>query len=99
MNRQYYVYIVTNKGNEVLYTGVTNDLARRVWEHRNGVAEGFTSRYNAGRLVYYEAFDDSEAAITREKQLKKGPRKRKIALIEASNPGWQDLSEVLFGWE
>ncbi|MBU1274067.1 MAG: GIY-YIG nuclease family protein [Proteobacteria bacterium] len=99
MNRQYYVYIVTNKGNEVLYIGVTNDLARRVWEHRNGVAEGFTSRYNAGRLVYYEVFDDPEKAITREKQLKKGPRKRKVELIEAMNPGWQDLSEELFGWE
>ncbi len=99
MNRQYYVYIVTNQGNEVLYTGVTNDLVRRVWEHRNGTAKGFTSRYNAGRLVYYEVFDDPEAAITREKQLKKGSRKKKVELVEGMNPGWQDLSEDLFGWE
>jgi len=99
MNRQYYVYIVTNLGNQVLYTGVTNDLARRIWEHRSGTAQGFTSRYNAGRLVYYEVFDEPEAAIAREKQLKKGSRKRKVELIEAMNPGWQDLSENLFGWE
>ena len=99
MNRQFYVYIVTNKSNEVLYIGVTNDLARRIWEHKNGTAEGFTNRYNAGRLVYYEVFDDPEAAIAREKQLKKGPRKKKVELIEAMNPGWQDLSEDLFGWD
>lgn len=93
MGRQYYVYIVTNKSHEVLYTGVTNDLARRVWEHKHGETEGFTKRYNAGRLVFYEVYDDPEAAITREKQIKKGPRRRKVALIEGMNPGWRDLSE------
>ncbi|MCF8033942.1 MAG: GIY-YIG nuclease family protein [Desulfarculaceae bacterium] len=93
MDRQYYVYIVTNKSHEVLYTGVTNDLARRVWEHKNGEGEGFTSRYNAGRLVYYEAYDDPETAITREKQIKKGPRKRKVALIEGMNLSWRDLGD------
>ncbi|BEQ13030.1 GIY-YIG nuclease family protein [Desulfoferula mesophila] len=99
MHRQYYVYIVTNQGNEVLYTGVTNDLARRIWEHKNGTAEGLTSRYNAGRLVYYEVFDDPQSAIAREKQLKSGSRKNKEKLVEGMNPGWQDLSEDMFGWE
>ncbi|MEW5911293.1 MAG: GIY-YIG nuclease family protein [Thermodesulfobacteriota bacterium] len=93
MSRQYYVYIVTNKGREVLYTGVTNDLARRVWEHKHGEGEGFTSRYNAGRLVYYEICDAPDTAIAREKQIKKGPRKRKVALIEGMNPAWRDLSD------
>jgi putative endonuclease len=96
MGRQYYVYLVTNKGGQVLYTGVTNDLQRRMWEHKNGALEGFTKRYNVGRLVYYEVFDDPEAAIAREKQIKKGPRKRKKDLIEAMNPGWQDLADDWF---
>ncbi len=93
MSKQYYVYMVTNPDNQVLYTGVTNDLQRRVWEHKNGEVKGFTSRYNAGRLVYYEVYDDPETAIAREKQIKKGPRKRKAALIEDMNPGWLDLAD------
>ena len=99
MSKSYFVYIITNEGNSVLYTGVTNDLQRRVREHKHGIAEGFTKRYNANRLVYYEAFDNIDEAIAREKQIKKGPRKRKVALIEDSNPGWLDLSEELFGFE
>lgn len=96
MSKQFYVYIMTNKSNEVLYTGVTNDLQRRVWEHKNGEARGFTKRYNVGRLIYYEVFDDPETAIAREKQIKKGPRKRKVALIESMNPDWRDLSSEWF---
>ena len=99
MSKQFYVYIMTNKSNEVLYTGVTNDLQRRVWEHKQGEIEGFSKRYNVNRLVYYEAFDDPESAIAREKQIKKGPRKKKVALIESLNLSWYDLSEEMFGFE
>ncbi|MEK7354284.1 MAG: GIY-YIG nuclease family protein [Chloroflexota bacterium] len=92
MKRQYYVYIVTNGWNRVLYTGVTNDLERRVCEHKNKVAEGFTKRYNAAKLVFYEIGEDVESAIAREKQLKGWLRKKKVALIESMNPEWRDLS-------
>ena len=92
--RQYYVYIMTN-GSRTLYTGVTDDLVRRVYEHKNKLIEGFTKRYNITRLVHYEVTSDVQAAIQREKQIKGWLRKKKIALIEAANPGWQDLSE---GW-
>ncbi len=70
MNRQYYIYIITNKTNRVLYTGVTNDLKRRVYEHKNKLVEGFTKKYNVRKLVYYEICDDIEGAIAREKQIK-----------------------------
>ena len=96
MGKQFYVYIMANKSNEVLYTGVTNDLRRRVWEHKQEEIEGFSKRYNVGRLIYYEVFDDPETAIAREKQIKKGPRKRKVALIESMNPAWRDLSGEWF---
>lgn len=99
MGKQFYVYIMTNKGREVLYVGVTNDLARRVWEHKNGAADGFTKRYNLNRLVYYEVCDSADAAIAREKQIKKGPRKRKVQLIESVNLPWYDLSDELLGYE
>jgi putative endonuclease len=99
MSKQYFVYIMANQGNGVLYIGVTSDLQRRVWEHKNGAVDGFTKRYNANRLVYYEVFGSPQEAISREKQLKKGPRKNKEALIEGFNRGWQDLSEELFGFE
>ena len=89
--RQYYLYIMTTENHTVLYTGVTNDLLRRVWEHREGVGEGFTSRYQAGKLVYYEAYEDPESANYREKQIKAGPRRKKIELIESMNPAWKDL--------
>jgi putative endonuclease len=92
--KQYYVYIMTN-GSRTLYTGVTDDLIRRVYEHKNKLIEGFTKKYNITRLVHYEITSDVQAAIQREKQIKGWLRKKKIALIEAANPGWQDLSE---GW-
>ena len=95
MTRQYYVYIVTNRHNTVLYTGVTNDLRRRVYEHKDGLGGGFTSRYNVGKLVYYEVTGDVHAAIAREKQIKGGSRTKKIDLIERMNPEWKDFSEEL----
>jgi putative endonuclease len=94
MCRQYYVYIMSNPRRTVLYTGVTNNLQRRVWEHRN-TQGGFTGKYNCSRLCFYEIFNDPYNAIAREKQIKAGPRRRKIALIEKMNPEWRDLSEEL----
>lgn len=90
-----YVYILTNKWRTVLYVGVTSDLRKRVWEHKQKVVEGFTTRYNVDRLVYYEATEDIAAAIEREKQLKAGSRKKKIALIDCLNPEWRDLAGTL----
>lgn len=95
-DHNYYVYIMTNKHNTVLYTGVTNDLVRRVYEHTNKVVEGFTSRYNINKLVYYEQTTSIEAAIMREKQIKGGSRAKKIARIESMNKEWKDLSEEFF---
>ena len=95
MSEQYYVYIMTNKNNTVLYTGVTNHLRRRAYQHRTGQGGGFTSRYNVIKLVYYEMTADVSAAIAREKQIKAGSRQRKIDLIEAMNPGWLDLYDEL----
>jgi putative endonuclease len=92
---QYYVYIMTNRSVTTLYTGVTNDLERRVYEHKHGLVNGFTKRYNVTRLVYYEATDDVRSAIEREKQLKGWLRQRKVALIESVNPGWRDLGDCL----
>ena len=89
------VYIMTNKYNTVLYTGVTSDLARRVSEHRTGVGSAFASRYRTTKLVYYEVTPSITAAILREKQIKGGSRKKKTALIEAMNPSWADLAESL----
>ena len=86
-----YVYILTNKNNSVLYTGVTNDLVKRVYEHKNKIVEGFTKRYHASKLVYYEVIEDIINAIKREKQIKGWLRSKKIALIENSNPYWEDL--------
>jgi len=90
--RQYYIYIMTN-ASKTLYIGVTNDLMRRVAEHKNGQIKGFTSKYRITKLVYYEQGDNIETAISREKQLKGWLRSRKIALIESVNPQWRDLSE------
>ena len=92
MTNQYYVYILTNRTNRVLYTGVTNDLVRRVYEHREKFVEGFTKKYNVTKLVYYETTGDIESAIVREKQIKGWLRKKKITLIESVNPEWRDLS-------
>jgi len=92
MSKEYYVYIMTNKS-RTLYTGVTNDLIRRVYEHKNKLVKGFTSRYNIQYLVYYESTSNVYAALEREKQIKGWLRKKKIALIDSINPEWVDLSE------
>ena len=93
---QYYVYILTNTHNSVLYTGVTNDLVRRVYEHKNHlVKDGFTSRYNVEKLVYYEVTSNVDAALEREKQIKGWNRKRKNKLVESRNPDWHDLYSAL----
>ena len=87
----YFVYILASQKNGTLYVGMTNDLERRMYEHKSGLVEGFTKRYKVRRLVYFEQTDDVVAAIAREKQIKKWNRKWKIALIEASNPQWREL--------
>jgi len=97
MSRQYFVYILTNRRNGVLYTGVTNDLFRRAYEHKNKLISGFTKKYNLTILVYWEETSDILAAIQREKQIKGLLRKKKIALIETKNPEWEDLSKDWFG--
>ena len=89
----YYVYLLTNKRNTVLYTGVTNNLERRIYEHKNKLIEGFTARYNINKLVYFESTTSIETAIQREKQIKGWLRKRKNELVESINPEWKDLSE------
>ncbi len=95
MAKQGFVYIVTNKRNGTVYTGVTSDLVKRVYEHKNDVLDGFSSKYGCKYLVYYEIYESIEDAISREKQIKAGSRKRKLALIEAENPEWKDLYETL----
>ena len=90
-NCQYYVYILFNKKNDTLYVGVTNNLIKRVWEHKNKVVEGFTQKYGVDKLGYYEVYANINSAITREKQLKGGNRKSKLELIELNNPDWHDL--------
>ena len=96
MERGGYIYILTNKHNTVLYTGVTSNLSQRVWQHRTGqYKSSFTSRYNVTRLVYFESFLSIEEAISREKQLKAGSRKRKTDLITKHNPDWNDLYDVV----
>ena len=87
----YYVYILTNKTNRVLYVGVTNNLVRRVYEHKNKAVEGFTEKYNVNKLVYYDATTDVRAAIAREKQIKGWVRQKKLNLISDLNPLWRDL--------
>jgi putative endonuclease len=93
----YYVYILSSKRNGTLYIGVTNDLVRRVWEHREGLVEGFTKTYGVKRLVHYETFDDINAAIHRETRLKKWKRQWKIDLIQSRNIPWDDLYETVSG--
>lgn len=94
--RNYYVYILTNYNNEVMYIGVTNNLERRMYEHKQGLVEGFTRKYYVDKLVYYEHSNSIESAIVREKQLKGWTRKKKNALVENVNPAWQDLSKEIF---
>ena len=93
MSKQYYVYILTNKHTTVLYTGITNNLKRRIYEHKEKLVSGFTHKYNITKLVYYEVFDDPENAISREKQIKAGSRQKKIQLIAGMNEEWRDLYE------
>ena len=89
--RQYFVYILTNKTNRVLYTGMTNNLQRRVFEHKNKLIEGFTKKYNLTKLVYFEEFVNVEDAISAEKKIKGWLRKKKIDLVSSENPAWNDL--------
>ena len=93
--KQYYVYIMTNRSG-TLYTGMTNDLKRRVYQHKRKLIPGFTTKYNIMRLVYYEETNDVRAAIAREKEIKGWLRKKKIALIESTNPKWKDLAADWF---
>lgn len=90
-NHFYYVYILTRKRNSVFYVGVTNNLIRRIHEHKTGLVEGFTKKYDVKKLVYYEQFEDIQLAIQREKSIKKWKRQYKINAIEALNPDWKDL--------
>jgi putative endonuclease len=93
--RSGYVYIMSNKRDGTLYIGVTSNLSRRVWQHREGLVEGFTKRYGLKRLVYYESYDDIRNALQRERNLKHWPRAWKLALIQEMNPDWEDLYERL----
>ena len=90
-----YVYILSNKTDDVLYIGVTSDLLRRIYEHRNHLVEGFTDKYNVTKLLYYEGYDRVEDAIRREKQLKGWRREKKIDLIKTMNPNFEDFYDVL----
>ncbi len=95
MNKQFYVYMMTNKLDTVLYTGVTSNLEKRVYEHKTKLIKGFTEKYNVDKLVYYEIFGEIDDAIEREKKIKKGSRQKKIDLISKMNPSWNDLSNNL----
>ena len=95
MNKQDYVYMMTNKNNTVLYTGMTNNHIRRVYEHKEKIIDGFTKKYNCTKLVYYEIFNDPYNASAREKQNKAGSMKKKMGLINAMNPKWKDLYDDL----
>ena len=92
------IYILASKRNGTLYTGVTSDLVKRTWQHKNDLADGFTRKYSVHMLVYYKLADEMRAAIAREKQIKGGSRARKLALIESMNPGWRDLYDDILGW-
>ena len=91
MIRYSYVYLLTNKYNSVIYTGVTSNLIKRIYEHKNKLADGFTKKYNLDKLVYFESFEDINEAINREKQIKGGSRKDKVKLIKSTNPEFKDL--------
>ena len=93
--KYYYIYIITNSRNTVLYTGVTNNLNKRTYHHKNKISTSFSSKYNLNKLVYYETFENIKLAITREKQIKAGSRKKKIELINKINPEWKDIYETL----
>ena len=91
----YYVYILTNVTNKVMYVGMTNNLQRRLYEHKNGIVDGFTKKYRVHKLVYYEVTSDVTAAIEREKQIKGWNRKRKNKLVESKNPSWAELYDSI----
>ena len=95
MDKTYYVYLLANYSNTTLYTGVTNDLVRRVYEHKHKIISGFTSKYNVNKLVYFEETNDVRAALQREKEIKGWLRSKKNQLVESKNKSWQDLSK---GW-
>jgi putative endonuclease len=95
MDKQYCVYMMTNKNNTVIYTGVTNNLKRRVYEHKEKMLKGFTKKYNDNKLVYFEVTNDINSAIQREKQIKAGSRQKKIDLINSLNSGWKDLYDEI----
>ena len=95
MQKYYYVYIITNSNNTVLYTGVTGSLIGRIYHHKNKSVSSFSSKYNLNKLVYYEIFEDINAAISREKQIKGGSREKKIELINKFNPKWQDMYDSI----
>jgi len=95
VGKQFYVYILASQRNGTLYTGVTSDLPRRIWQHKEGLVQGFTRKYFVKRLVYFEIHDTALSAITREKQIKKWRRAWKLDLIEKRNPGWEDLYELI----
>ena len=94
-DKSYYLYIICNKRNGTLYTGITSDLVRRIWQHKNGAIEGFTKRYGLKLLVHFEQYTDVKEAILREKRIKKWNRQWKIHLIEKDNPNWEDLYQKL----
>ena len=91
MSKQYYVYILASERNGTLYIGVTSDLVKRIWQHKNKKVKGFSSKYNINKLVYYEQTNDIDSAIKKEKQLKNWKRKWKLELIEKNNPKWKDI--------
>lgn len=93
--KQYFVYIITNEYNTVLYTGITSNLIKRVYQHKNKVVEGFTKKYNVSKLVYYEIYEDPQTAIEREKSIKNLLRSKKIALIQSKNPNYNDLYDEI----
>jgi putative endonuclease len=97
MHRSPAIYILSNKPNGTLYTGVTNDLAKRIWQDKNRMTQGFTCRYNLTQLVYFELFDNMYEAISREKQIKAGSRAAKVRLIESINSEWKDLYRDILG--
>ena len=92
----YYIYILTNKSNKVMYVGVTNDLRRRLYEHKNELVDGFTKKYHVHKLVYYERYKEVTDAIAREKELKGLLRRKKDEIVVTMNPEWEDLSSKLF---
>ena len=95
MKKYYFVYLMTNKTNTVIYCGMTSNLEARVYQHKTGTLGGFTKRYNVKKLVYYEVFETAYAAIVREKQIKGGSRQKKVELIRKDNPGWSDLNDQI----